>query len=446
MDAGVPFLDPATIAIIRNAAFYAQITRFEQVAAYMTLVYDWLICWDHEADLLSAPGISPAKVAYMVARYWPLLTHPITIWTQVAVTDHILCEKIFQIPLFLTIGNFLGAASVLIVRLYAFSGALISVAVGLTACLLAAIVFMFWVVATQIQLVPEAPACFPEDKRTSITALSGYFLSPFLFDLVATALFVVCIVGVRINVATSSSPVRVFVREGAFYFVAISAVNLTNAIMSFQPRILISGTVVPFSMLLPNILACRLVINLRSAVSDPVHGATAASTGLGFTSAPPRPRSSITLTEVGIPFQRTPTDFGTPRADQKFESLRMKTFASRAEDKTLVRAGKKLDDDEDGTVAPLAIVKKASGGHAKSASQETASSSSTRVHKKSPSQDTGGRARDATIIDAVVVRSGSRSRSQSRGRGGKESVRSPDGWATREHIELVRSPTGRTYL
>ncbi|EJD52071.1 hypothetical protein AURDEDRAFT_120634 [Auricularia subglabra TFB-10046 SS5] len=49
MDAGVPFLDAATISTIRNAAFYAQITRFEQhtltpeSVADMTLVYDWLI-------------------------------------------------------------------------------------------------------------------------------------------------------------------------------------------------------------------------------------------------------------------------------------------------------------------------------------------------------------------------------------------------------------------
>lgn len=105
---------------------------------------------------------------------------------------------------------------------------------------------------------------------------------------------------------------------------------------------------------------------------------------------------------------------------------------------------KKLSEEEDESVAPLAVVKKPGTGHAKSASQETASSSSTR-HKKSGSTETGGRARDATIVDAVVVRSGSRSRSRARS-GGKETLRSPDGWATREHIELVRSPTGRTYL
>lgn len=247
------------------------------------MVYDWLLCWEHELELLRSRGVSPAKVAYVFCRYWPLLTYPLTLWAQVTEDDPAVCARIFQLPLFLSIINFAAAASVLIVRIYAFTGSRVTVAVGLICAFLAAGLFQVWAVATQIELVDGAPACFPEDKHHSSKALSFYFLAPFLFDLVATSVFIFCAARIRFATAGSSAAVTVFIREGIIYFLAISAINLGNAAMSFQPRTAISGTLAAFSMSLPNILACRLVINLRSTASKPVEGLSGMSVDVAFT-------------------------------------------------------------------------------------------------------------------------------------------------------------------
>ncbi|EJD49443.1 hypothetical protein AURDEDRAFT_182963 [Auricularia subglabra TFB-10046 SS5] len=246
------------------------------------MVYDWLLCWEHEAELLKIRGIPPTKFAYVFCRYWPLLTYPLILWEQVAVSDRAECARIFQLPLFLVIVNFAAAASVLIVRVYAFTGSRITVAVGLTCAFLAAGAYQVWAVATQIMLATPAPACFARVKHRSSKALSLYFFAPFLFDLVATSVFILCAARIRFGTAGSSTAVAVFIREGIAYFLAISVINLGNAAMSFQTRVNISGTVVPFSMLLPNILACRLVINLRSSASKPIQGLTNMSSDIEF--------------------------------------------------------------------------------------------------------------------------------------------------------------------
>lgn len=240
-------------------------------------------------DLLRTQGISPAKAAYLFCRYWALLSYPIILWAQVEVTDGALCGVLFRIPLIFSTINFSSSASVLIVRVYAFAGLRTSVAVILAVAFSAVAFFQAWVVFTQIELVPDAPACFPQDRHPGTHFLSWYFLAPFLFDVLATGIFVACAARIRHARASGGAAVSVFVREGLVYFLAISAVNLGNAAMSIQPHTAISGVLAPFSMCLPNVLACRLVINLRSTVSTtiPSQGGSTVTTGVGFTS--PRP-------------------------------------------------------------------------------------------------------------------------------------------------------------
>ncbi|KZW03078.1 hypothetical protein EXIGLDRAFT_828830 [Exidia glandulosa HHB12029] len=265
-----PFqLPPGILAQLSDAVYFASITRFEHAGAYTLLLYDWLLCLEHELKLISTPGLAPGKLAYLFCRYWPILTHPITIWVQLVTSDRALCEKTFRIPLFLTIVNFSGAASVLIVRVYAFTGARRLVAFFLVFCFAVVAAYQIWTVATQIALVTApAPFCFPVDREGAAPLLSGYFLAPFLFDVVATATFVWHAFSVRLQLSDMTGAVGLFVREGAAYFIAISAINLVNAVMNFLPDETHHGVMAPMSMLLPSILACRLVINLRSAASE----------------------------------------------------------------------------------------------------------------------------------------------------------------------------------
>ncbi|KZV92239.1 hypothetical protein EXIGLDRAFT_769212 [Exidia glandulosa HHB12029] len=283
MDADGFSLPPDIAAhVFGTSAFFASVTRYQHVGNHIAafyflidslidtaMIYDWLLCFEHEQKLLATPGISPGKLAYLFCRYWPILTYPVTIWVQVVTTDRDLCEKTFQIPLFLTIVNFAGAASVLIVRVYAFTGARCSVAIFLVAWFLIMAAYQIWAVSTQIALVPPIVlACFPVNKMGPAHALSGYFLAPFLFDLMATSMFVWHAFRTKLHLVEFTGAVKLFVQEGAVYFIAISAINLANAIMNLLPQIEHTGVLVAMSMMLPNLLACRLVINLRRAVND----------------------------------------------------------------------------------------------------------------------------------------------------------------------------------
>ncbi|KZW03061.1 hypothetical protein EXIGLDRAFT_828817 [Exidia glandulosa HHB12029] len=283
-----PGFDP--IPLLISAVQFSRITRYFHVGTYSVAIYDWLLCLRHEIDLLATPGVSPAKVTYLLSRYWPLIAHIVTMWVQI--TDHPVdvCARTFKAALFVVIPSFAFAASVLTARIYAFTGCNRAIAGGLAACMLVVSTYQTWALVTQVTLVPFGDGCYPVERPgSSAKHLSGFFFAPLVFDsdCLATAIFACCAVTIlKFRFAQASTFTRVFIREGAAYFVAISAVNLTNAAMSFQPNVAISGVIVPLSMLFPNILACRLVLNLRSAVSESANlnppSGLAASTNVHF--------------------------------------------------------------------------------------------------------------------------------------------------------------------
>lgn len=290
------------------ALFISQVTKNQQFAIYTAFVWDWLLCLKHEVELVSIPGPSPAKLAYLWCRYFPLLTFPLSMWIETSITDHDLCQKLFRVPVSLAIVNFSGAAAVLTVRLYAFTGQRIIVPLALLLCFLVVAAYQIWVVATQLAPAPHSSGCSPAERYPQNHFGSGYFLSPFLFDLIATTVFLVFAARIKLPYANINGAVKVFIREGIVYFIAISAVNLGNTIMVLQPNVILSGLLATMSLLMPNLLACRLVINLRSMSED--HTAISRVSG----------NRSTTLA-----FVRTPTGFPS---DLEFSGISSSTMRS----------------------------------------------------------------------------------------------------------------------
>ncbi|KZV88132.1 hypothetical protein EXIGLDRAFT_722988 [Exidia glandulosa HHB12029] len=254
------------LSVILHAKYWEQFTRYEQVGFYALVMYDWLLSLSQESSLDLSPGFQPAKLAYLFARYWPLLTNPVVLWVHVVDHSPHECEMSFRLPLILQAGNFLGAAMVIAVRVHAFTGQKRPLAVLLTACLVTVTFYQIWVGASQIEVAPNG-GCYPVDRISSVKHLSGYFLAPMLFDCIAVLIVLIyslLVFPLRL-MWDSSTITKIFIRDGALYFVAILAIHIFNAAMSFQPDAAISGTGVAVSMLLPSILACRLVLNLRQA-------------------------------------------------------------------------------------------------------------------------------------------------------------------------------------
>lgn len=219
-------------------------------------------------NLVRTPGTSRAKIAYLFCRYWPLVTYPITLWVQVLDHDRSLCESIFRIPMFLTIPNLGTAAGVLVLRIYAFTGGKSFVVAFLTLCFVVVAGYQAFVASARAMLIPKGNGCFPVDTGTA-KHLSGYFLAALLFDCTVTLTFTIYAARiVKLRYSELSRFTRIFIREGAAYFLAISVINIINAGFNFQPVLPEQTVNVPMSLLLPNLLACRLVLNLRNAVSS----------------------------------------------------------------------------------------------------------------------------------------------------------------------------------
>ncbi|EJD35435.1 hypothetical protein AURDEDRAFT_175462 [Auricularia subglabra TFB-10046 SS5] len=268
--------------ILIDAAHFAQVTRYMHIAAYLVVVYDWLICLEHEVDFVFRDRLSRAKVAYVFCRYWPLLTYPIIIWIQGYDHDRAICAKVFRIPMIIAIPNFASAASILILRIFAFTGGSHYVTTFLTLCFVGVVAYQTWVGAVEAILIPFGNGCYPVNPAEA-KYLSGYFLSSLLWDCIATFIFGIYALKMRLKWSEATAMTRIFISEGALYFVAISAVNLINGAFNLQPRVLMSGTMIPMGMLLPNILACRLVINLRRKVGPrTTRSVENASTRMGF--------------------------------------------------------------------------------------------------------------------------------------------------------------------
>ncbi|KZW03063.1 hypothetical protein EXIGLDRAFT_828820 [Exidia glandulosa HHB12029] len=255
--------------MITRGEYWVQFAAYEHVAMYALLIYDWLICFEDELSLVKTPGVSPAKLAYLFCRYWALTTYPMVLWVDLINHSLELCERIFRLPLILQVLNLTGPALVIGIRAHAFTCRNTALSILLAACLVSFTSYQLWVVTTQAALNPQF-GCFPVDVGRA-KHLAGHFLAPLLFDCIAILIVLIhAIRTIPFYLWSATTITRVFIRDGVYYFAVMLFLHGFNAYMNFQPDGEIRGVGVPFDLLLPSILACRLVLNLRRAVlQDP---------------------------------------------------------------------------------------------------------------------------------------------------------------------------------
>jgi len=241
-------------------------TRYCYVALYVLAVYDSLLCLTDETKYIYPSRWSGAKVVYFVCRYYPLAVFPFVLWTYIGDHDLETCLQIYKLPPLILMPNQLSAQVILLLRTYAVSRRQIWVLLTLATCLLGIAGYQLWVVSSQITLLPfpgsERSGCFHID-RTPAKSIAGFFLSSFAFDTVTLIIFATYAIRYNAVLAKSSKLTRVFVREGFGYYILISAINLTNTIYYFLPNSM--GSIPsPLSFLFANVIACRLLLSLRS--------------------------------------------------------------------------------------------------------------------------------------------------------------------------------------
>lgn len=271
-----------------HSAYWNQFRTAEHNGLYAVALYDWLLCLEEERNFLSTRGFSFAKAAYLLSRYWPLLTHPINMWFSSV--DHVpqaACARTYRVVMALQVGNFIGSASIITLRVHAFSGRQRAITIALCVGILGVVAYQVWVALGSAKFV-AGRVCHPVESGKA-KFLGGYVVAPLFWDCIAFAITSVYVVhtGSWRNIATRGrSYTNIFLRDGLAYFAVIFIIHLFNTVMTFQSDTALRGAGIPASLLIPNILVCRLLLHLRSATQDKRKDTECASTYIAFAAIP----------------------------------------------------------------------------------------------------------------------------------------------------------------
>ncbi|KAG8860572.1 hypothetical protein FRB96_003826 [Tulasnella sp. 330] len=202
-------------------------------------------------------------------RYWAIVGGPWVLWVFIGDHSQATCNKLWRSPQILAMWNQIWAECVLVIRVYAFWGNSKSLLALMCGLMVAMVTYQIWTTIHGMALLPfiDPPTgpCFPTVTYLGSPLILIFFLLPMIFDSFLTILTLVRMVQLRKHTAghVGSPLMKTFIREGLYYFILIAAANLVNAIFYFQPKQSMSALNVPLSVYFPDILAARLILDLR---------------------------------------------------------------------------------------------------------------------------------------------------------------------------------------
>ncbi|KAH7107933.1 hypothetical protein BKA62DRAFT_1109 [Auriculariales sp. MPI-PUGE-AT-0066] len=249
-------------------AQFARVSRSAHVAAYTLTVFEWLLCLPQEVKLIHKSRWTPAKAAYLFSRYFPLFTYPIVMWVQIAEHTKEECSNIYKLPMYLAVPNNFVAEILLTLRTYALTGGNKTIFGGLLGLLSSMIIYLLWMISVKTSQMPGGMACFPIPNGHKM-----YLTSPFVcmvaYDTLVTGIFIYfAMKAVRLRLAIADQVLKTLVREGFIYFICISAVNIINVGFNLQSNVAMATGAVPLSLLMCNVLACRLYVWQKLSISS----------------------------------------------------------------------------------------------------------------------------------------------------------------------------------
>ncbi|EIN05351.1 hypothetical protein PUNSTDRAFT_127828 [Punctularia strigosozonata HHB-11173 SS5] len=233
------------------------------------LVWDWLACLPQEYQYIWKSRWTPIKFLYMMVRYYTFVVLIVTdIWffgnwseadcardlpilPGMAVLSDFCVELVLALRVFALYDHDLRVAAILGVLLAGFLGTMIAVPV----------------LAFDYVRLPSWPGPCLVTGKASIAGpkfIIAFYAAPMAFDFIVTALTLYRAF-FYINIKqTRSSLITTFIRDGVFYYVAISALNLINVIFFVQANKLIESINAPMSIQISMVLSCRLILSLRA--------------------------------------------------------------------------------------------------------------------------------------------------------------------------------------
>ncbi|KAJ7213139.1 hypothetical protein GGX14DRAFT_446417 [Mycena pura] len=216
-----------------------------QVSTTSVLLWDWLSCLPQEWRCIWKSGRwSSIKCLYIMVRYYTLLVLVgDTCARYVRLLPGIAVLIDLSIEIFALYGRQRNIAIFLIAMLAIFLGVMIAVPI----------------LAFDYTRLPTWPGPCIVTGKPSIAGpkfIIAFYASPMTCDMIMTAMTVYRAIEQNRS-GPSSSLMNRMVRDGLFYFFAITSLN-------FQSDELIQAINAPMSIQISSVLCCRLILNLRA--------------------------------------------------------------------------------------------------------------------------------------------------------------------------------------
>ncbi|KAH6915796.1 hypothetical protein BKA70DRAFT_470338 [Coprinopsis sp. MPI-PUGE-AT-0042] len=247
--------------------------RYSILAVQAIQIYEWIVNIREEFRLVTHSAWSSVKVTYLLCRYYPLIFWPIMEWAFVGNHDPRLCQSLVG-PIHGLFGFLsLPAGAVLFLRAYAFSGRDRGVLVMLSLSYLFVVgthVWMFLIdvphfgtaANNRLEQVVGGIGCFPDYRTFALgKRLWVAMLASFIMNLMSLVIVVYYCLR-RYNGQTSLG--RYFLKQGLNVFAYTSAVALVSIVFYFKGPGGGNAIGLPIIFVLPDMLACRLILELRS--------------------------------------------------------------------------------------------------------------------------------------------------------------------------------------
>ncbi|KAJ7810037.1 hypothetical protein B0H14DRAFT_3112519 [Mycena olivaceomarginata] len=230
------------------------------------LVWDWLSCLPQEWRYIwkSRAGWSPIKILYCLVRYYTLMFAVSDVWLFAHWSESS-CARYVRVLPGIALLTDLSVELVLALRVYALYGC--SKRIGAFLSVLIAgflgVMIAVSILAFDYTRLPSWPGpCIAIHRGPKF--IIAFYASPMVFDIIMTALTVYKVMDHNRR-GVSFSLMNRMVRDGIFYFLAITSLNLLNVIFFIQPNKRIQAINAPTSIQISSVLCCRLILNLRMA-------------------------------------------------------------------------------------------------------------------------------------------------------------------------------------
>ncbi|KAF9465540.1 hypothetical protein BDZ94DRAFT_323046 [Collybia nuda] len=243
--------------------------RYAMIAVYCLQIYEWLATSEKEVNLIHRARWTSVKVAYLLCRYYPLFLWPVITWAYVGNHDEDVCQNVMRPIHVLLAPCQVFPQGVMLMRAYAFSGRNKKVLLLLCICYAGLIGVDIWVFCTHIAVPPTIfylalgkTGCFPDYGDGFMALRIGYsMLAATLMDLASLSVVIVHCYRTR---GREISLGRYFVNQGLGAFGFVSAVNIATAATFFDFK---NGIGLPFILVVSNLIACRVILQLRRKVT-----------------------------------------------------------------------------------------------------------------------------------------------------------------------------------